>query len=241
VSTLSDVANNCLQINALFGSECVNANNSGLDISCNGFRFSTVYDGDIRYDCFKLRKHIYVDELSWVEGDESAETDRFDIFSTHFSIANRGGELVGTIRSISPDFDWMATNCYGNVFKEQVEPYKVQGCIELSRLCIQKKYRDYFISDQLTAFDFILLGLMFHSVNKGIDKLVFVSISSLVSYLNRRGYVSKALSSPVRMPDGCEISAGYLDVTESINSFAYNFDPYHLGNLLSVKWLFRKL
>ncbi|WP_420592100.1 GNAT family N-acyltransferase [Bacterioplanoides sp.] len=189
------------------------------DIDFQGYRFTKISSGKDRYKSLVLRRSIYVDEYAWAKGQNAIEIDEFDTFSTHFSIKDRAGDTVATIRSTDHDFDWMATNCYENAFSTQAEAIKNPGIVEVSRLCIKSDYRNKFIDQNISALDLLLSGVLAHHYKENKKGFVIITHSSMFALLKRRGMEIKKLSNTKTMDDGCKITIMYIDIEKSWRNF----------------------
>ena len=189
--------------------------------SQEGFLYQVNCHGRDKYNAFQLRKAVYVDEYDWAEGykHKGIEVDVFDAFSNVSAVRSPEGDIVATFRVTDAVFDWMATECYDGRFRAYTESLKVPGITEISRLCIQQGFRSMMIDNDLSVFDLLLAGLVYQHKRSGIKGCVFVTHWTMYKYLTRKGLIVTALCEPEIMPDGCKISAFYLDVDKSYREF----------------------
>lgn len=174
----------------------------------NGFSFISDCDGQDRFDCYRLRKEIYVDECKWSNDYKNIgiEVDQFDAFSSVVAVKNTEGDVIATLRSTNSVFDWMAIDCYDGIFKNSSEDIKVTGINEISRLCINKSYRNSMIIPNVSVLDFLLAGMIYQNKSQNIRGSVIVTHTSMYAVLKKKGLNITMLTEAKNMPDGCKIS-----------------------------------
>ena len=187
----------------------------------NGFSHVSDCDGQDRFDCYRLRKEIYVDECKWSDDYKNIgiEVDQFDAFSSVVAVKNIEGDIIATLRSTSSVFDWMAIDCYDGIFKSYSEDLKISGVNEISRLCINKDYRNFMIIPNVSILDFLLVGMIYQNKSQNIRGSVIVTHTSMYAVLRKKGLNITMLANPKKMPDGCKISIFFVDVSASLISF----------------------
>jgi len=199
----------------------ISEGHSKVKYDLNGFSHISDCDGQERFDCYRLRKEIYVDECKWSDDYKNIgiEIDQFDAFSSIVAVKNLAGDVIATLRSTSSVFDWMAIDCYDGNFKNSSEDLKITGINEISRLCIKKSHRNFMIIPNVSVLDFLLAGMIYQNKAKNIRGSVIVTHTSMYAVLKKKGLNITMLTKPKQMPDGCKISVFFVDVNASLISF----------------------
>lgn len=118
-------------------------------VTTQHFYFQRIDDSEALQQSYALRYQVYCHERGFLSPDhypDGMETDRFDSESLHFGAFNWEGQMVGTVRLVSParrDFP-LLDHCFVDpailppvLFAElQTEPVA-----EISRLAVSKLYR----------------------------------------------------------------------------------------------------
>ncbi|MES9899391.1 MAG: acyl-homoserine-lactone synthase [Sedimenticola sp.] len=166
-----------------------------------------------------MRNEVYVNEKSWVTGSKDIETDRYDDFSSTSAVTNEYGEVVASLRTTDSMYDWLAEDCFNEVFKPHIKYLRVPGNKEVSRLCIDKDYRNNILGNQVSVLDFLTPGILLENSNNGIRGFVVVTHTTLYVLFKINGMKITMLSKFEKMADGCKIAVFYIDVEESIRTF----------------------
>lgn len=186
------------------------------------FSMTPVQRGADRMATYRLRNDVYSKEYQWVNNSTDHERDFYDDFSTHYITKDSAGQIVGTMRTISHEFEWMAESSFDHRFRNSAKLLKGEGTNEASRLAISKKYRNAYISKGITLLDLMLSRLLFDNFLEGIESTYIITFAVMGKLLSRRGLHVETASEVNILPDNCRIQAFIVNTPHSIE----NYYPY---------------
>ncbi|MCY4044567.1 MAG: GNAT family N-acetyltransferase [Cellvibrionales bacterium] len=217
---MQKISKNLQRVNSRLTQFSVSESHHASLINFHDYTYHDQLTAEDRFKSYQLRKEIYVDEYQWsTDYKDKIEVDKFDAFSTVAAVKNPSGDVVATLRSTDAVFDWMATDCYNEIFKPVTEDLKTADINEVSRLCVSKHYRNTLINDELSVFDLLLSGMLLRNKSENVRGTVIVTHAAMYYLLKKKGFDIRMLTKPVRMEDGCKITAFYVDINRSYQTF----------------------
>jgi N-acyl-L-homoserine lactone synthetase len=159
---------------------------------------------------FKLRAAVFRSELQWI-GSPSDETDSdsFDDCAIHFLTLNPEDEVVAALRILPGNQVWMMEKYFGTLLPRNTQLHNADNC-EISRLAIDKHYRNYFIQDDITVAELLYKGVFQYCLSNHIRNCFMVTTLPLVHHLRKKGIPVAVIDSQC-MESGLMAFSGVLD------------------------------
>ncbi|MDB2663839.1 GNAT family N-acetyltransferase, partial [Porticoccaceae bacterium] len=157
---------------------------------------------------------VYSEELKWVpEAADGREIDEFDAHSVLVCVENEAGILVGTIRVIDNEFEWLLEKYFPETSSKGVDLVKQTSVVEVSRNAVLPEYRHKRLTDSgLTVLDILFTMVMecgWHVMNK---KNVVVTANPVMgAVLRRRGGAIRQIGPLINMDDGSKVTSYVMD------------------------------
>lgn len=185
----------------------------------DGWAVSIASGWEDRKKLHRLRAEVYDQELGWACANNGYEVDIYDAYSTHLIVKSPEGEIVATARVVDWQGPWMATECYSLLFFEESQRFKIPSVDEVSRLCVDSRYRCQQIRIGVTVMDLLLQGILTYGLSRGKQLSYFITRAGMEKVLRRRRFEVAHMSERFVMPDGCAIRSFLVVNQDSLERF----------------------
>lgn len=159
---------------------------------------------------FKLRAAVFRSELQWVGSpSDKTDTDSFDDSAIHFLTLNSDNDVVAALRIIPGNQVWMMEKYFGVLLPRNTQLHNADNC-EISRLAIDKDYRNYSIQEDITVAELLYKGVFRHCLSNHIRYCFMVTTLPLVQNLRKKG-IPVAVVGSQHMESGLVAFSAVLD------------------------------
>jgi N-acyl-L-homoserine lactone synthetase len=159
---------------------------------------------------FKLRAAVFRSELQWIGSpSDETDTDSFDDYAIHFLTLNPRHDVVAALRILPGNQVWMMEKYFGVLLPKDTQLHNADNC-EISRLAIDKHYRNYSIHTDITVADLLYKGVFQYCLSHHIRYCFMVTTLPLVQHLRKKG-IPVAVVGSQRMESGLIAFSAVLD------------------------------
>ena len=201
-----------------------------------GYRSYIAVTQEQKDKAYRLRHEVYSEELKWVsKAADGREIDEFDEHAAMVCVEDDRGEVIGTIRIVDSDHQWLCEKHFARTVSDGVDSIKALSCVESSRNAVAPDYRVKTLGDSsLTVFDLMLCTAMDFTWDVLNRKHVFVTAAPVMGViLKRKGGAVRQVGPIVTMPDRCKIASFVLDVTICRDTYSMYRSCVELDKLTS--------
>jgi N-acyl-L-homoserine lactone synthetase len=142
-------------------------------------------------ETYRLRYEAYCVERTFLRADDhphGLETDEFDRFATHFATLDDYGQVVGTIRLVSPSMFGFPLFRHCTLFPDQEALYaRSNSVVELSRLTVAAQQRPRGFGAKGALFS-LYQAVYFYTKRQGITHWLMAAEQSLQRILVAYGF-----------------------------------------------------
>ena len=171
---------------------------------------------------FKLRAAVFRSELQWIGSpSDETDTDAFDDTALHFLTLNSDNDVVAALRVIPGTQVWMMEKYFGVLLPKDTQLHNADNC-EISRLAIDKHYRNYSIHADITVADLLYKGVFQYCLSNHIRCCFMVTTLPLVQHLRKKG-IPVAVVGSQRMESGLLLLFSQLTPSTTEKYFRYFF------------------
>jgi N-acyl-L-homoserine lactone synthetase len=210
---------------------------SEIGFTIPGYRSYIAVTQEQKDKAYRLRHKVYSEELKWVpETADGREIDEFDEHAIMVCVEDDRGEVIGTIRIIDSDHQWMSEKYFAHTVTDGIDSIKALSCIESSRNAVALDYRVKTLGDSgLTVFDLMLCTAMDFTWDILNREHVFVTAAPVMGViLKRKGGAVRQVGPIVTMPDKCKIASFVLDLTICRDTYSMYHSCMELHNACSA-------
>jgi N-acyl-L-homoserine lactone synthetase len=159
---------------------------------------------------FKLRAAVFRSELQWIGSpSDETDTDSFDDYANHILTINPDNDVVAALRIIPGNQVWMMEKYFGILLPKNTQLHNADNC-EISRLAIDKHYRNYSIQEDITVAELLYKGVFQYCLSSHIRYCFMVTTLPLVQNLRKKG-IPVAVIGSQRMESGLMAFSAVLD------------------------------
>jgi N-acyl-L-homoserine lactone synthetase len=159
---------------------------------------------------FKLRAAVFRSELQWIGSpSDETDTDSFDGNAVHFLTVNPDNDVVAALRIVPGNQVWMMEKYFDALLPINPQLHTADNC-EISRLAIDKSYRNYSIQKNITVAELLYKGVFQYCLSNRIRYCYMVTTLPLVQDLRKKGMPVEIVRSQ-RMESGLLAFSAMLD------------------------------
>lgn len=206
---------------------------SEIGFTIPGYRSYIAVTQEQKDKAYRLRHEVYCEELKWVpEAVDGREIDEFDEYAALVCVEDDRGEVIGTIRIIDSEHQWLSEKYFSHTVTDGIDSIKALSCIESSRNAVAPDYRVKTLGDSgLTVFDLMLCTAMDFTWDILKREHVFVTAAPVMGIiLKRKGGAVRQVGPIVTMPDNCKIASFVLDLTICKDTYSMYHSCMELDN-----------
>jgi acyl homoserine lactone synthase len=181
-----------------------------------GFKTICGLSSEYIFDYYHLRASVFRSELRWIGSpSDNIDIDPLDTNAVHFFTLSPSDKLIAALRILPAHEKWMLEEYFPALIPAGAELHTLDAC-EISRLAIDKEWRNYQIDSDLTVADVLYKGVFQYCLSHQIRFCYMVTTQALVSHLRKKGLPVKVIGSQ-RMTDGLLAIMAQLDWFSFIN------------------------
>lgn len=175
-----------------------------------GFKTVCGLSSKYTYDYYHLRASVFRSELRWIGNpSDNIDIDPLDTSAIHFLTLSPGDKVIAALRILPSQEKWMLEEYFPELIPANTELHSVDAC-EISRLAIDKKWRNHQINTDLTVADILYKGVFQYCLSHKIRICNMVTTRALVLHLRKKGLPVHVIGSQ-RMADGMLAIIAQLD------------------------------
>ncbi|HEY5603363.1 MAG TPA: acyl-homoserine-lactone synthase [Gammaproteobacteria bacterium] len=181
-----------------------------------GFKTLCGLSPEYSFDYYHLRASVFRAELRWIGApSDDIDIDPLDTNAVHFFTLSPNDEVIAALRILPAREKWMLEEYFPALIPADAELHTLDAC-EISRLAIDKEWRNYQIDADLTVADVLYKGVFQYCLSRQIRLCNMVTTQALVGHLRKKGLPVKVIGSQ-RMTDGLLAIMAQLDWFAFIN------------------------
>jgi N-acyl-L-homoserine lactone synthetase len=187
---------------------------SSIGFQIPGYRAFIAESDQDKEKAYRLRHEVYCKELKWVaESDDGLEFDEFDSNAILVCVENDQQQIVGTIRVLDSQHEWLAEKYFSNTLSEGIDSVKKLSAVEVSRNTVLPEFRQKKLTESgITVLDLLFTMVMECGWNMMQRKNVLVTANPVMSIvLRRRGGAMRQIGPLVNMDDGTKVASYMMD------------------------------
>lgn len=175
-----------------------------------GFKTVCGLSSNYCYDYYHLRASVFRSELRWIGSpSDSLDIDPLDTSAMHFLTLSPRDKVIAALRILPAHEKWMMEEYFSTLMPENVDLHSNDAC-EISRLAVDKKWRNHSIDADLTVVDVLYKGVFQFCLARKIRMCNMVTTRALVAHLRKKGLPVHVIGSQ-RMADGVLAIMAQLD------------------------------
>lgn len=175
-----------------------------------GFKTVCGLSSKYTYDYYHLRASVFRSELRWIGNpSDNIDIDPLDTNAVHFLTLSPADKVIAALRILPAQEAWMLEEYFPTLIPANTELHTLDAC-EISRLAIDKKWRNYQINADLTIADVLYKGVFLYCLAHKIRICNMVTTRALILHLRKKGLPVQVIGSQ-RMADGLLAVMAQLD------------------------------
>jgi len=181
-----------------------------------GFRTICGLNSQDMFDYYHLRASVFRSELRWLGSpSDDIDIDPLDTNAVHFLTISPGDKVIAALRILPTNETWMLDEYFPMLIPADTNLHTSDAC-EISRLAVDKEWRNYEIEPDLTVAEILYKGVFQYCLSHQIRFCNMVTTRALVCHLRKKGLPVKVIGKQ-RMPDGLLAIMAQLDWFSFIN------------------------
>ena len=181
-----------------------------------GFRTLCGLNSQYMYDYYDLRASVFRSELRWIGApSDNIDIDPLDTNAVHFFTLSPSNKVIAALRILPANEKWMLEEYFPDLVPKDTALHTSDAC-EISRLAVDKEWRNYQIDSDLTVAEVLYKGVFQYCLSHQVRTCNMVTTRALVSHLRKKGLPVKIIGRK-RMPDGLLAIMAQLDWYSFIN------------------------
>ena len=175
-----------------------------------GFKTICGLSAEYSFHYYHLRASVFRSELRWIGApSDNLDIDPLDTQATHFLTLSPANKVIAALRILPAEEKWMLEEYFPKLIPLDTELHTSDAC-EISRLAIDKEWRNCFIDNDLTVADILYKGVFQYCLAHQIRVCNMVTTRALVSHLRKKGLPVQVIGSQC-MTDGLLAIMAQLD------------------------------
>jgi N-acyl-L-homoserine lactone synthetase len=181
-----------------------------------GFKTICGLSNRYSFDYYHLRASVFRAELRWIgTPSDSQDIDPLDTNAVHFLTLSPTDKVIAALRILPARERWMLDEYFPTLIPADTKLHTLDAC-EISRLAVDKEWRNYQIDVDLTVADVLYKGVFQYCLARQIRVCNMVTTRALVQHLRHKGLPVRVIGSQ-RMHDGLLALMAQLDWFSFIN------------------------
>jgi len=181
-----------------------------------GFKTLCGLNSQYMFDYYHLRASVFRSELRWIgTPSDNIDIDPLDTSAVHFFTLSPGDKVIAALRILPANETWMLDEYFPMMIPGETNLHSSDAC-EISRLAVDKEWRNYEIDLDLTVAELLYKGVFQYCLSHQIRICNMVTTRALVCHLRKKGFPVKVVDSQ-RMSDGLLAIMAQLDWYSFIN------------------------
>lgn len=181
-----------------------------------GFRTLCGLSSQYSFEYYHLRASVFRSELRWIgTPSDNVDIDPLDTNAVHFYTLSPGDKVIAALRILPANESWMLDEYFPKLIPADSTLHTSDAC-EISRLAVDKEWRNYQINSDLTVAEVLYKGVFQYCLSHQIRVCNMVTTRALVCHLRKKGMPVKVVGRQ-RMPDGLLAVMAQLDWYSFIN------------------------
>ncbi len=162
------------------------------------------------FDYYHLRASVFRSELRWIGApSDDIDIDPLDTHAVHFFTLNPADQVIAALRILPCNEKWMLDEFFPELIPPNTDLHTLDAC-EISRLAVDKKWRNYRVESDFTVADILYKGVFQYCLSHQIRLCHMVTTRALVCHLRKKG-LPVAVTNNQRMSDGLLALMAQLD------------------------------
>lgn len=175
----------------------------------NGCCLRSIESEEEHLQAYRLRHQVFCDTLGWVAPSPTGlEVDSYDASAISLGLFTEQGTLLGLVRIITPDQQFMLENDFVDLVASGHRIRKMTDTIELTRLTLIPSARKEGLSSSYLRL--LFKGVYQWSLANGVRYLYMEVEERFVRVLDRMGFPSTPVGPPKRLPPAMVVSLAAL-------------------------------
>ncbi|WP_455218880.1 acyl-homoserine-lactone synthase [Kaarinaea lacus] len=175
-----------------------------------GFKTLCGLNSQYVFEYYHLRASVFRSELRWLGSpSDDIDVDPLDTNAVHFLTVSPGDKVIAALRILPAKETWMLDEYFPALIPSDITLHNADAC-EISRLAVDKAWRNYQIDSDLTVAEVLYKGVFQYCLSHQIRVCNMVTTRALVCHLRKKGLPVKVIGSQ-RMPDGLLAIMAQLD------------------------------